>query len=69
VVPDRMTVEVRVRSADEGIHLTLDGQRGIALSTRDRVTIRKAASRTLLVQNPEQDYFSILRQKLKWGER
>ena len=69
LVPDRMTVEVRVRSAEEDIHLTLDGQTGFAISARDRVEIRRASSRTLLVQNPEQNYFAILRQKLKWGER
>ncbi len=69
LVPDRMTVEVRVRSAEEDIHLTLDGQSGLAITGRDRVVIRKAASRTLLVQNPEQNFFGILRQKLKWGER
>jgi len=69
LVPDRMTVEVQVRSAEEDIHLTLDGQSGLAITGRDRVTIRKAASRTLLVQNPEQNFFGILRQKLKWGER
>jgi hypothetical protein len=33
------------------------------------VVIRKAASRTRLVQIPDQDFFSILRQKLKWGQR
>jgi len=69
VVPDRVTVQVRVGSTDEGVHLTLDGQRGIDIASGDTVTIRRAASRTLLVQNPEQDYFSILRQKLKWGGR
>jgi NAD+ kinase len=69
VVPDRVTVEVGIRSTEEGIHLTLDGQTGLEITPRDRVVIRKAASRTLLVQIPDQDFFSILRQKLKWGER
>jgi NAD+ kinase len=69
VVPDRVTVEVRVRSTEEDVHLTLDGQAGLAISDRDRVVIRKTASRTLLVQNPQQTFYSVLRQKLKWGER
>jgi NAD+ kinase len=69
VVPDRVRVDVRIRSTEEGIHLTLDGQTGLEITPRDRVVIRKAASRTLLVQIPDQDFFSILRQKLKWGER
>jgi NAD+ kinase len=69
VVPDRVTVEVRIRSSEEGIHLTLDGQIGLEITPRDKVVIRKTSSRTLLVQIPNQDFFSILRQKLKWGER
>lgn len=69
VVPDRVRVEVRIRSTEEGIHLTLDGQTGLEITPRDRVVIRKAASRTRLVQIPDQDFFSILRQKLKWGQR
>ena len=67
VVPDRVTVDVRIRSTEEGIHITLDGQTGMEITSRDRVVIRRASSRTLLVQIPDQDFFSILRQKLKWG--
>jgi NAD+ kinase len=69
VVPDRVTVRVRVLSTEDDIHLTLDGQRGLAISARDTVEIRKAGSPTLIVQSHDQDYFSVLRQKLKWGER
>lgn len=69
VVPDRVVVEVRIQSMEQDIHLTLDGQSGLELSLKDRVIIRKAASRTRLVQCPDQDFFGVLRQKLKWGER
>lgn len=69
VVPDRVTVEVRIRSTEEDIHLTLDGQTGLAITSSDRVVIRKAVSRTLLVQVPGRSFFGILRQKLKWGGR
>jgi NAD+ kinase len=69
VVPDRVTVEVRIRSSEPGIHLTLDGQTGLGITPRDLVVIRKAASRTMLVRIPSRNFFGILRQKLKWGER
>jgi NAD+ kinase len=68
VVPDRATVAVEIRNGQD-IHLTLDGQTGIELAPGDLVLIRKAAALTRLVQCPGQDYFSTLRQKLKWGER
>jgi NAD+ kinase len=64
-----MTVEVRVHSSGQDIHLTLDGQFGIELAPADRVQIRRSAARTRLVHCPDREWFSVLRQKLKWGER
>ena len=68
VVPDRVTVEVAIHSGQD-IHLTLDGQLGIELAPADRVRIRKAGARTRLVRCPGSEWFGVLRQKLKWGER
>jgi len=68
VVPGRMTVEVAIRTGED-IHLTLDGQVGIALEPADRVVIRTAPARTRIVHVPEHEWFGVLRQKLKWGER
>jgi NAD+ kinase len=69
VVPGRMTVEVAIHSGEQDIHLTLDGQTGIALAPGDRVLIGRAAARTRLVHCPDREWFGVLRQKLKWGER
>ena len=69
VVPDRVTVEVAIRSSDRDIHLTLDGQVGIELAPSDRVRIRKSAACTRLVHCPDHEWFGVLRRKLKWGER
>lgn len=69
VVPDRVTVEVAIQTGGQDIHLTLDGQLGIELAPGDRVAIRKAAARTRLVHCPDREWFEVLRQKLKWGER
>jgi NAD+ kinase len=69
VVPGRVTVEVAIHSGEQDIHLTLDGQTGIALAPADRVLIRKSAARTRLVHCPDREWFGVLRQKLKWGER
>ena len=69
VVPDEARVEVVIRSVGQDIHLTLDGQLGVELGAEDRVRIRKGAARTRLVHCPDRGWFSVLRQKLKWGER
>ncbi len=69
VVPGRMTVDVAINSGGQEIHLTLDGQLGVELASADRVRIRRSAARTRLVHCPDREWFSVLRQKLRWGER
>ena len=69
VLPDTAQIEVVVKSPREAAYLTVDGQVGIAAHSEDIVRLRKAASCVEIVQPPTKDYFEILRQKLKWGER
>jgi NAD+ kinase len=69
VIPDRMRIEVGFAGGDSPIYLTLDGQVGIELAPGDRVVLWAAAERLRLVRPPKKTYFSVLRDKLKWGER
>jgi NAD+ kinase len=69
VLPDTATIEVVVKSQREAAYLTVDGQMGIAAHSEDIVRMKKASSFVELVPPPRKDYFEILRQKLKWGER
>ena len=68
VLPAAHRIEVTVQS-DQEIMLTLDGQVGVGLRERDVVEVVKARSRMRLVRFPQKDFFSVLRTKLKWGER
>jgi NAD+ kinase len=49
--------------------LTMDGQVGVPLRERDRVEVGKARARIRLLRFEQRDFFSVLRTKLKWGER
>jgi NAD+ kinase len=69
VVPGDQVVTVVLRSQVADVYLTLDGQVGHALQQGDRLEVRRSPNRTVLVSNPNIDYFGILRQKLHWGER
>jgi NAD+ kinase len=69
VLPDTASIEIAVKAQREAAYLTVDGQVGIATHSDDRVRMRKADSYVELVQSPNKDYFRILQQKLKWGER
>jgi len=69
VVPGDQVVNVVLRSPAADVYLTLDGQAGHALQQGDRLEVWRSSNRTVLVSNPNMDYFGILRQKLHWGER
>ncbi|MBI2881880.1 MAG: NAD(+)/NADH kinase [Candidatus Tectomicrobia bacterium] len=67
VLPDDVKVEVVLATPDQDVHVTLDGQRGLTLQHRDVVEVQKSPRRIRLVKLPENDYFSLLRNKLGWG--
>jgi NAD+ kinase len=69
VLPDTASIEIAVTTHREAAYLTVDGQVGIATHSEDRVRLKKADSYVELIQSPTKDYYKILRQKLKWGER
>ncbi len=69
VLPDTAHIEITVKSQREAAYLTVDGQVGLATHSDDTVRLRKAASFVEIIQPPAKNYFEILRQKLKWGER
>ncbi len=68
VLPASRQIEVTLLT-DQDVMLTLDGQVGLALREHDTVEVRQAAGRVRLVRLPQKDFFSVLRAKLKWGER
>lgn len=68
LVSDMSTIEVALKTRGVEVMLTLDGQVGFALEVGDRVRIRKGTSVVQLVKNPMRNYFSVLREKLKWGQ-
>ena len=67
VVPDDATIELLLKTDQEEVTLTLDGQVGFALNVGDRVVIRKSNVTFNLVQPSNRNYFDVLRDKLRWG--
>ncbi|HEC98139.1 MAG TPA: NAD(+) kinase [Nitrospirae bacterium] len=62
-------IEVGLKSESEDVFLTLDGQIGVSLKKGDVVKVKKSPHKTRLFIPGERDYFQVLREKLKWGER
>lgn len=69
VLPASVQLEVRVLGASPDAVLWPDGQRTLALTTKDVVRVRRAEARIRLIRDPQKTYFQVLRTKLKWGER
>jgi NAD+ kinase len=67
VVPDDATIELLLKTDQEEVTLTLDGQVGFSLNVEDRVHIRKSSVTFNLVQPSNRNYFDVLRDKLRWG--
>ena len=69
VIPDSAKIEIGFLAAEAPIYLTLDGQVGVELHASDVVSLSAATQRLRLVRPQQKTYFSVLRDKLKWGER
>ena len=68
VVPDSAEIEILLRTEDEVAYLSLDGQPGLDLSDGDRVRCRRTEHQVNLFRTGN-NFFQVLRSKLKWGER
>jgi NAD+ kinase len=68
VLPGTHRLSVTLQTPQE-VMLTLDGQVGFELRDHDVVEVSQSRARVRLVRFPERHFFSVLRTKLKWGER
>jgi NAD+ kinase len=69
VIPNDVQIRATLKTKQQEVILTLDGQQGFSLEFEDVVEVRKAEGRILLIKSPYRHYFEVLREKLKWGER
>jgi NAD+ kinase len=69
IIPDDVKIRALLKSRDEEVILTLDGQQGFNLEFEDALEVKKAEGKILLIKSPYRHYFELLREKLKWGER
>ena len=67
VVPDNAEIELLLKTDNEEVALTLDGQVGFPMEVDDRVVIRKSRTTFNIIQPSNRNYFDVLRDKLRWG--
>jgi NAD+ kinase len=69
VTPGESTVSVHVVGVPNEIYLTVDGQVAIPLRLGDHVHCQRSEASVRLLRSRPNGLFSVLRSKLKWGER
>jgi NAD+ kinase len=69
VTPGESTVSVHVVGVPNEIFLTVDGQVAIPLRLGDHVHCQRSEASVRLLRSRPNSLFSVLRSKLKWGER
>jgi NAD+ kinase len=69
VVPGESTICVEVVGVPNEIYLTVDGQEAVQLNIGDRVRCQRSDAAVRLLRHRPNGLFSVLRSKLKWGER
>ncbi|MCS6957937.1 MAG: NAD(+)/NADH kinase [Aquificaceae bacterium] len=67
LLPAHFEIKLTNLSPDHMAYLTLDGQEGMSLKKGDTVIVRKSENYCLMYANPKRSFFSILREKLRWG--
>lgn len=70
IVSDRATIDIYPRFRAGTVILTLDGQSSFVLENGDRVEVTRCQNHKLhILGTSSRNYFSILREKLKFGSR
>ncbi len=69
VVPGTVKIEIHLRSTQETVYLTLDGQVAIPMRAEDAVTVDRHPCPVRLLRVAPWDFFEVLRGKLHWGNR
>lgn len=67
ILPDYVTIEIRIKGNPTDIFLTFDGQEGVDVDSSDRIFIKKSRTPLKMACLNEQNYFSVLKARLMWS--
>jgi NAD+ kinase len=69
IMPDSVTVKIRVDERDSNVFLTFDGQVGLHITHQDDIIVQKAPHTIQMIKIPGQSYYDVLKAKLSWSGR
>jgi NAD+ kinase len=67
MVPDSAAIKIQLAEDPSDIMLTCDGQVGLRIDEGDTIIISKSPSPVQMITMPDQNYFDVLKAKLKWS--
>jgi NAD+ kinase len=67
IIPDRSEITLRLDEKSTDIMLTMDGQEGLEVSSRDVIRVRKHPHPLQMFTFPGQRYYDVLKAKLRWS--
>jgi NAD+ kinase len=68
VLPAEIILELELKDSEE-TYLTLDGQAGFPLHQGDIVRVSRSSKKMAIFSPRDKSFFTVLRNKLKWGDR
>ena len=67
IVPDSVTITLRLAKESSDIRLTFDGQAGLEITDQDEIRICKGRHPVNMIAFPDQQYYDLLKTKLRWS--
>ena len=67
IIPDSAIIKIKLEKKSSDIMLTFDGQAGLEINEKHTIIIRKGPYPINMITLPDQDYFDVLKAKLRWS--
>jgi NAD+ kinase len=67
IVPDSIQIKLRLEKGASDIMLTFDGQEGLNITDMDTILVQRARRPLNMITLPGQQYFDVLKAKLRWS--
>ena len=67
IVPDSACIKIRLAKKSSDIMLTFDGQAGFEINQDHTIVVRKGPYPVNMITMPNQNYFDVLKTKLRWS--
>lgn len=69
IFPDQGELSFKLEGKTQKAHFIVDGQKQTEITAQDRVVISRSCYDHLMVRSPGHNFFHLLREKLKFGDR